>query len=477
MRCSSLLNLQRHELIHTEEKPYPCSSCTMKFRNKDLADKHMNLRHAEFCVVCNKSFSKFYLKGHMLRKHQIEMIDNGKNQMQKQSETTIQGRKNLFFNHESVKNTDEEIHKEKVPFFYHTDIKQCIPKHEEIEFDSVFITENSWKMEIDEKPNQFLENNKEIFQDPEKFLPQPKKLSKYPKYHARHTRKFVHEEKNPCSQCDATFITKRRLLIHVELFHEEKKENIEVPKVKNQNIHKQSLPYLTPPNPSEMITKRHIFDYIHSLITTPGIYRNSVYQKHVLETVLCLKNLTIGKLSESSIQKLEAKATGLTSAVYEKWSKCNGSRNRFYSKFKNNMQDPFDWVPELVQEEKKENIEIAKPEKQKSYKADFSLLLTSCSNELLTKQQIFDEIYSRKITPGQCRLCEYVNHVLETVLNLKNVTIDKLSESSVKKLKTKVNSFAQWLKTKWRTHGIHWIRKKLQNKDPFDWIPELKENF
>ena len=477
MRCSSLLNLQRHELIHTEEKPYPCSSCTMKFRNKDLADKHMNLRHAEFCVVCNKSFSKFYLKGHMLRKHQIEMIDNGKNQMQKQSETTIQGRKNLFFNHESVKNTDEEIHKEKVPFFYHTDIKQCIPKHEEIEFDSVFITENSWKMEIDEKPNQFLENNKEIFQDQEKYLPHPKKLSKYPKYHVEHTRKYVHEKKNPCSQCDATFITKRRLLIHLELFHEEKKENIEIPKVKNQNIHKQSLPYLTPPNPSEMITKRHIFDYIHSLITTPGIYRNSVYQKHVLETVLCFKNLTIGKLSESSIQKLEAKATGLTSAVYEKWSKCNGSRNRFYSKFKNNMQDPFDWVPELLQEEKKENIEIAKPENLKSYKTNVLLLLPSFSNELLIKQQIFDEIYSRKITPGQCRLCEYVNHVLETVLNLKNVTIDKLSVSSVKKLKTKVNSFAQWLKTKWRTHGIHWIRKKLQNKDPFDWIPELKENF
>ena len=116
MRCSSLLNLQRHELIHTEEKPYPCSSCTMKFRHKDLAEKHMNLRHAEFCVVCNKSFSKFYLKGHMLRKHQIEMIDNRKNQMKKQSET-IQGRKNLFINHESVKNTDEEIIKKKFHSF------------------------------------------------------------------------------------------------------------------------------------------------------------------------------------------------------------------------------------------------------------------------------------------------------------------------------------------------------------------------
>ena len=82
------------------------------------------------------------------------------------------------------------------------------------------------------------------------------------------------------------------------------------------------------------------------------------------------------------------------------------------------MQDPFDWVPELLQEEKKENIEIAKPKKQKSYKTNVLLLLPSFSNELLIKQQIFDEIYSRKITPGQCRLCEYVNHVLETVLNL-----------------------------------------------------------
>ena len=186
-----------------------------------------------------------------------------------------------------------------------------------------------------------------------------------------------------------------------------------------------------------------------------------------METVLSFHKLTIDKLSESSVQKLELKVKSLTCVIYEKWRKIGGHRDRLYEKFPNNMQDPFDWVPELVQEEKKENIEIEKPEKQKSYKTDVSLLLTSCSNELLTKQQIFDEMYSRKITPGQCRLCEYGNHVLETVLNLKDVTIDKLSECSVKKLKTKVNSFTQWLKTKWRTHGIHWINKKLQKKRSF----------
>ena len=481
MRCSSLLNLQRHELIHTEEKPYPCSSCTMKFRNKDLADKHMNLRHAEFCVVCNKSFSKFYLKGHMLRKHQIEMIDNGKNQMQKQSETTIQGRKNLFFNHESVKNTDEEIHKEKVPFFYHTDIKQCIPKHEEIEFDSVFITENSWKMEIDEKPNQFLENNKEIFQDQEKYLPHPKKLSKYPKYHVEHTRKYVHEKKNPCSQCDATFITKRRLLIHLELFHEEKKENIEVTKSKKQKINKTDLPLLAPPNPSEMITKRQIFDHVYSLKITPGKCRSLDYQKHVLETVLCFKKLTIEKLSEPSVHKLETKVSRLTRSIYGNWRKCGAHRDGLYRRFQNNMQDLFDWVPEIVHDEKKDPIEMPKLYKQKSDETDILLLPLSISSEFLTKRQIFDDMYSRKITPGKYRTSEYQKIVLETVLSLKKVKLNELSDTSVQKLQLKAKGFTNPIYIKRRKNGCsrNGLYKKFKSnmEDPFEWIPELKENF
>ena len=80
------------------------------------------------------------------------------------------------------------------------------------------------------------------------------------------------------------------------------------------------------------------------------------------------------------------------------------------------MQDPFVWLPELVHENKKENGDISKPGIEKSDKKYVPLLLSSNSSELLTKRQIFDDIYSRKITPGQCKNFEYVKHVLETVL-------------------------------------------------------------
>ena len=56
---------------------------------------------------------------------------------------------------------------------------------------------------------------------------------------------------------------------------------------------------------------------------------------------------------------LETKATSLTNAIYGKWKKCGGNRYTIYRQFVNNMQDPFDWFPELSHKDKKENIEIA----------------------------------------------------------------------------------------------------------------------
>ena len=79
----------------------------------------------------------------------------------------------------------------------------------------------------------------------------------------------------------------------------------------------------------------------------PGNYRYSVYQNHIVETVLALKKVTSDKLSKSSVKKLKLESNALTSAIYEKWSKCGCHRDALYGKFKNKMEEPFDWVPEL----------------------------------------------------------------------------------------------------------------------------------
>ena len=522
--CSNLFNLQMHEVTHAKVKPdvYSCSYCTITFSHKDLAEKHENMhikrrnenekRYVDFCEICRKTVSKSYLKKHMLKQHQIEIIANENNEMEKHKET-IPEREDLLTNHELMNRTEdinEKIHEEKLSFDHPTEINQCIPKYEEIKVKPVFISDNSWQMEtltenkpalkIDVEPNPLPESIKRsrkagIFQDWDNYwgkIDQPKKLSKCTRcqesfvgQYAEHiikciTVKHVHERKNSCSQCDAAFITKRRLLIHIELVHEEKKENVEVPKTKQQKTDKTDLLLLAPHNPSEMITKRQIFDHIYSLKITPGKCRSLDYQKHVLETVLCFKNLTIDKLSEPSVDKLETKVSRLTKSIYGNWRKCGAHRDGLYRRFRNNMQDPFDWVPESVHEEKKDPIEMPKLYKQKSDETDVPLLPLSNSSEFLTKKQIFDDMYSRKITPGMCRTSEYQKIVLETVLSLKKVKLNELSDSSVQKLELKAKGFTNPVYVKWRKNGCtrNGLYKKFQNnmEDPFDWIPELKEN-
>ena len=125
-------NLQKHKLIHAEVKPYSCSYCTMRFKRNDLAEKHMNIKHKytakDFCDICSKEVaSKYYLK-HMLRKHQVEIINSGKNQMKEQTEN-IQIGKYQLTKHEEVNRT-ENIHEdsieEKVPFVHNSETKQYI---------------------------------------------------------------------------------------------------------------------------------------------------------------------------------------------------------------------------------------------------------------------------------------------------------------------------------------------------------------
>ena len=259
-----------------------------------------------------------------------------------------------------------------------------------------------------------------------------------------------------------------------ELSHEDKKENIEIPKPELQKSDNEYEPFILLSNSSDLLTKRQIFDDIYSRKITPGQCKNFVYIQHVLETVLNLKKVTLDELTESSIKKLKLKVNGLTSDIYTKWKKCRGIR--IYTKFHNNMEDPFDWIPELLHQENKEKTRMPKPEIQTSERKDGRWILPpSNSSELLSRRQIFDHIYSRKITPGQCDKSDYQKHVLETVLNLKKVTIDKLSESSVKKLTTRVNSFTSVVYALWKRYEKYKIYRTFQTTAHFDWVPELKE--
>ena len=428
-----------------------------------------NTNPTAFCEICRKMVSKSYLKGHMLRKHQIEIINNGKTQMEEHTEK-FQESQDPLTNHELVSKTEND-YEAKNPFSEHTESKQKMPEFEEILVKPVFIkNDKKWSkcpkcQECFGSVDEFTRHRMQAFYniDISTCVQNPR-----------------NERKNPCSQCTATFKTKRRLLIHMELVHEEKKENVEVPKTKQQKTDKTDLLLLAPHNPCEMITKRQIFDHIYSLKITPGKCRRLDYQKHVLETVLSFKNLTVDKLSESSVQKLELKVRSLTSEIYEKWRKCGAHREGLYRKFINSMQYPFDWVPEIVHEEKKDAIEMPKLYIQKSDETDVPTLALSNSNDFLTKRQIFDDIYSRKITPGKCRTSEYQKIVLETVLTLKKVNLDELTESSVQKLELKAAGLTFPIYVKWRKCGAHReaIYKKFQNnmEDPFDWFPELKKN-
>ena len=69
---------------------------------------------------------------------------------------------------------------------------------------------------------------------------------------------------------------------------------------------------------------------------------------------------------------------------------------------------------------------------------------------------------------------------MEMVLSFKTVTWNKLSESSVQKLRLRAKVLTSKIYEKWRKCGFHrsGLYNEFQNKmeDPFDWIPELNDN-
>ena len=192
--------------------------------------------------------------------------------------------------------------------------------------------------------------------------------------------KTIHEEEILCPKCNANFRTIRRLRIHIEEAHEKKSETIEPPKTKRQKVSvTKNLPLVCshceesfsrsitlkrhimkmhevvlPPKPHETFTNGKIFDYLlYTRKISPGI-RDKAYQKHVKETVLSFKDISIGKLTESSVKSLDKKVRDFVCDLKKKWKKCGGKRDVIYKKFQYRMDYSFVWTPEL-KEESKEN--------------------------------------------------------------------------------------------------------------------------
>jgi len=71
-------NLQAHSLIHSGEKPWPCSKCPKKFTRKSTLNSHIKIMHSKErpfkCELCEKMFATKgnrdrHLNSHLNEKH------------------------------------------------------------------------------------------------------------------------------------------------------------------------------------------------------------------------------------------------------------------------------------------------------------------------------------------------------------------------------------------------------------------------
>ena len=198
----------------------------------------------------------------------------------------------------------------------------------------------------------------------------------------------VHEQKNQlivknfkradeeimCPKCNANFRTIRRLRIHIEEAHEKNIETISAPKAKRQKVDgAKFLPLVCPhceksfsrsdhlkhhimklhevvlpPKPYEKFTNGRIFDYLY--LTLKIFPTNTEYNKHVKDTVLSFKNISIDKLIDSSVKTFDKKVQYLVGDLRKMWRKCGCHRDIIYKRFQNKMDYTFDWTPELKQD-------------------------------------------------------------------------------------------------------------------------------
>ena len=276
--------IKHSKTVHEEE--ILCPKCNANFRTIRTLRVHIEVAHEKnietvdvskvkrqkvvdtklaykyFCDICEKPFSKRYLKAHMLNKHQIENFCLGKDPKDQNSNT-------------------ENVNEGK---------SQMIVQHS----------------------------------------------------------KAIHEEEILCPKCNANFETIRHLRIHIEEAHEKKSETVDVSKAKRLKVvGTKTLPVVSTPNPYETLTNGKIFDYL--LCTRKIRPRHTEYRKHVKDTVLSFKDISIDKLTDSSVKSLDKKAESLVKDLRHKWKVCGG-RDPIYRKFQYSMDYSFDWVPELKED-------------------------------------------------------------------------------------------------------------------------------
>ena len=360
-----------------------CDNCQMSFETKDLLSLHSCANIKEEISELDATISDDPLSVHGSQndikiKEEIdplskvsEMINEGNVELTKaidmvkdhkavvldmvhQYNLKVHEGKNLDIKRELVIKT-ENVHEEENSM---VTIKEEVYEFEEIEIDPLSLCET---VEERKRIKRKKSISKEIVPNkrgPSSYVDYKSSASakglgecskchvSFPKIddYIRHTNQCVYERQNVCSHCGENFATNRRLSVHLELMHEEKEEVIiEAPKMKKQKTDRFVLPVLPLPNPSEPFSKRQIFDYLYSRKITPGQSRVCEYEKHFLETVLILKEVTIETLSEFSIKKLKSKVKSLTQWLFTNWKK--RGKHWIYRKFQ--KKDSFDWIPEL----------------------------------------------------------------------------------------------------------------------------------